>query len=61
MSILSSCCDSLPLYDIDTLEDGICGKCGEHTEFYDDESCPECDSPVENGVCQGNNCKGRLL
>jgi len=30
------------------------------TQIYNDK-CPECDSPVINGVCQGFACKERLL
>ena len=33
---VSTCCDELPMFELQDEEDGICSGCGEHSEFYEE-------------------------
>jgi len=52
MSLCSDCCGAATE---DNSEDyGICLKCGEHCEFYDDdeEECPDCYELISFCECE---------
>ncbi len=35
--MLSNCCGAPPKFPLQIGEGGICSKCGEHTEFHDED------------------------